>query len=207
MAASGCFKSVGKSVDAIPTHIDHGLALYNGQPRAQSWLPAIHAVGVFSPQWSLENRPMVVLSKPANGSRPRPGCSTSLAPDPHLRMPIPSLTLRHFENSQNVEMRGLTQIVGSLDDSVEGLLKPRGELKLRPAVEIIGAPRENPTDRKSPIQIEAFLRTSLDPDPSKYRIPRIGACHVIVCDLVANPQSPRHVPFDPKSRQTTIIKN
>jgi len=35
-----------------------------------------------NPQWSPENRPMVVRSKPANGSSPRLGCSTSLPPDP-----------------------------------------------------------------------------------------------------------------------------
>ena len=33
------------------------------------------------PQWSLENRPIVVMSKPANGCSPRPCCFTSLPPD------------------------------------------------------------------------------------------------------------------------------
>ena len=32
------------------------------------------------PQWSLQNRPMRVTSKPANGERPRQGCFNLLPP-------------------------------------------------------------------------------------------------------------------------------
>jgi hypothetical protein len=47
----------------------------------QSYNRRHRKVGHLFPQWSLQNRPMVVMSKPANGSSPRPGCSTSLPPD------------------------------------------------------------------------------------------------------------------------------
>ena len=64
--------------------------------------------------------------------------------------PIPSLTLPRFENSRNVEMGRLIQVVGGLGDFVEESFENPGEnWDSIHQDEIISAPRERRIDHRS----------------------------------------------------------